>query len=32
MLPGDQARWMAVMIEVLSIAAAVLFAYLHTAL
>jgi hypothetical protein len=31
MLPGDHTRWMAVVIEVLSIAAAVAFAYHHTA-
>jgi len=30
-LPGDHTRWMAAAIEVLSIVAAVVFAYHHTA-
>jgi hypothetical protein len=32
MLPNDHTRWMAVVIELLSIAAAVVFAYRHAAL
>jgi hypothetical protein len=30
-LPGDHTLWIAVMIEVLAVAAAVVFAYAHTA-
>jgi hypothetical protein len=31
MLPSDHTRWMSVVIEVLAVGAAVVFAYLHTA-